>query len=113
MAAPTFSLAYTSVRPLMIPRIAQIWRDRAKDKNFELVVSVDEGDAECLKSAKGVEAVHPGTKVIVNVGQRTSTAGWNAAAAATTGKVIICVADDFMPPFEWDRLLLELKPKGW
>ena len=113
MDTPTFSLAYTSVRPLIIPRVAQIWRDRARDKEFELVISVDEGSAECLLSANMVQAAFPATKVAVNTGPRTSTAGWNAAAAATTGKIIICVADDFMPPHDWDRLLLELEPKGW
>jgi hypothetical protein len=40
-------------------------------------------------------------------------AGWNCAAALSTGKVIIGVADDFLPPRNWDQLLLNLPPKGW
>lgn len=36
---------------------------------------------------------------------------WNAAAACTTGKVIIAISDDFSPPEHWDTLLANLTPR--
>lgn len=48
-----------------------------------------------------------------NTGAKTCVGGWNSAAAASKGKVIIAVADDFKCPLGWDTLLLNLAPKGW
>ena len=110
MNIPTFSLAYTSVRPQVIPDVVKLWRDRMNNPNdAEVVIAVDDGDAACLAAAQSVS----GAVVVVNRGSKDCTAGWNCAAAATTGKVIIAVADDFLPPKNWDSLLLALEPKGW
>lgn len=112
MTEPTFSLAYTSARAAEIPRVVNLWLKRAQQRaQVEVVIAVDEGNAETLAAAKTVEA--PGVKVVLNTGAKTCVAGWNTAAAATTGKVIICVADDFNPPPNWDTLLLGLKPDNW
>ena len=113
-----FSLAYTSVRPSAIPNVVRFWNSRSKTKNVEWVIAVDEGDAAALVAAQSCvnEALNNeccAVRVCVNTGAKTCVAGWNAAVAATTGKVIICVADDFMPPEGWDEILLNLEPAGW
>lgn len=117
MAEPIFSLAYTTVRAAQISRVAELWLSRALNPStVELVIAVDEGDTASYAAANSVAERGGGwaqVKVVVNTGVKTCVAGWNAAAAATTGKVIICVADDFLPPAQWDGLLLTLEPKGW
>ena len=107
---PTFSLAYTSVRPALISKVVESWNKRAVNPlDIEWVISVDADDAPSLAAASACHAA----KVVINDGAKTCVAGWNSAAAATTGKVIIAVADDFWPPQGWDALLLALAPKGW
>jgi hypothetical protein len=117
---PTFSLAYTSVRPHIIPQIVKMWNDRSVTHDIEWVISVDDGDEKSLAAAKILMDLPKMTpppcravKVVVNMGSKDCNAGWNCAAEATTGKVIIAVADDFVPPNNWDTLLLGLEPKGW
>lgn len=113
----TFSLAYTTVRPQLVPQITKLWNDRSKRKDHEWVVSVDAGPGsepaalEALKAAC-IAPLIP-MHVVVNYGSKNCVDGWNAAAAATTGKVIIAVADDFVPPQDWDEKLLALPPAGW
>jgi hypothetical protein len=113
---PTFSLAYTSVRPAILPQIVKLWDDRSKHKNHEWCLSVDAGHEPAHASAVAVAEQYKGAhpiKVVVNNDRKNCVDGWNAAAAGTTGKVIIAVADDFVPPPNWDEALLALKPEGW
>lgn len=110
---PTFSLAYTTVRPHVMPVVLANWNSRSKLNQHEWCIGVDEGDAASFAAAKALAQEHPNVKVVVNTGAKTCVAGWNAAAAATTGKVIIAVADDFMPPQGWDELLLSIQSGGW
>ena len=111
MSTPTFSLAYTSVRANDIAQVVQLWRGRAeKPDDIEVVICVDEGNAECLAAAQSV----PNAKVVIQTEQPFNCVkGWNLAAAHTTGKVIIAVADDFNPPLSWDQLLTDLPQTGW
>ncbi len=102
-----------------------MWNDRSARKDHEWVIAVDEGNTACLDAARAAGQSLPSIstapndvqcrqlKVVVNTGPKTCVAGWNTAAAATTGKVIIAVADDFKPPVGWDELLLALEPKDW
>jgi hypothetical protein len=110
MNEPTFSLAYTSVREQMIGPVVEMWRKAASGKHsIEVVISVDGNRPDCLAAAKGV----PDAKVVIQGEEPfNSTRGWNAAAAGTTGKVIICVADDFKPCQDWDEKMFTLKT-GW
>jgi hypothetical protein len=113
---PTFSLAYTSVRPAILPQIVKLWDDRSKNKDHEWCLSVDDGHEAARASAVDTAAQHAGKypiKVAINKGRKNCVDGWNAAAAVTTGKIIIAVADDFVPPPNWDESLLALKPEGW
>lgn len=107
---PTFSLAYTSVRANLIEKIAELWRKSSSGLHpIEVVIAIDSNHPECIEAAKRVPDA---TVVIQNEAPFNSTRGWNAAAAATTGKVIICVADDFRPCEGWDEKMFTLKT-GW
>ena len=110
---PIFSLAFTSVRPHVMPQVLELWNTRSKLNQHEWCIGVDEGNEACLAAAKALALRWPNVKVVVNKGDTTCVAGWNAAAAATTGKVIIAVADDFLPPYSWDQLLLSVEPHDW
>ncbi len=115
MSIPTFSLVYTSVRPRIIPQAVHIWNSRAAGKDFEWVISVDEGDDASFAAAESCRARSPvSLKIVVNTGPKNCVSGWNAAAAASEGKVLIAVSDDFVPPPDWDSALLAGDmPQGW
>jgi len=96
-----------------MPQVLELWNNRSKLNQHEWCIGVDEGNAECLVVAESLAVKWPNVKVVVNKGQKTCVGGWNAAGAITTGKVIIAVADDFMPPQNWDELLLSIEPRDW
>lgn len=108
-----FSLAYTTARPAAIGQVIELWNNRGTLKCHEWVIGVDAGNEAAVQAARCEAQKHINVKVVLNTGSATCVAGWNAAAAATTGKVILMVADDFLPPQNWDGLLLSLNPKGW
>jgi hypothetical protein len=101
-----FSLAYTSVRKEKIKEVIDLWlKTSSGNYPIEIVVSVDGDKAACIETANNI----PGVLAVIQAeGPFNSTRGWNAAAAMTTGKVIICVSDDFKPCQNWDQLLFEL-----
>jgi hypothetical protein len=110
MTQPIFSLAYTSVRAEAIPGVVDAWRKTASGKHtIEVVISVDGNNAKAIEAAQKV----PDAKVVIQPEPPFNCVrGWNLAAAATTGKVIIAVADDFKPCQDWDEKLFTLKT-GW
>lgn len=110
---PVFSLVFTSVRPHMLAAVVELWNSRSELKQHEWCLGIDEGNVETLAVANALAVKFSNIKVIVNTGAKTCVAGWNAAAAASTGKVLIAVADDFNPPPNWDTRLLAVEPKGW
>lgn len=110
---PVFSLAFTSVRPHVIPQVVELWNSKSALNQHEWCIGIDEGNEPCLAAAQAAAAKYPNITVVVNKGAKTCVGGWNAAAEATKGKVIIAVADDFLPPQNWDSLLLGIEPKGW
>lgn len=103
----TFSLAYTSCRPNLIKKVIDYWLSHASDPtDVEVVVSVDGNNSEAIRAAR---SLNKGVKVVIqNEGPFNSVRGWNAAAEATTGKVIIGISDDIEPPRSWDRSLKNL-----
>ena len=110
MTQPIFSLAYTSVRADNVSAVVESWRKTASGRHgVEVVIAVDGNDAATLAVARAV----PNATVIVQPDAPFNCVrGWNAAAAATTGKVIIAIADDFKPCPDWDEKLFTLKT-GW
>lgn len=95
----------------MIPQAVNLWRARAANPDqVEVVIAVDGNNQAAITAAQAV----PGAKVVIQPAPPFNCVrGWNKAAEATTGKVIICMADDFNPPQNWDSLLLGLHPEGW
>jgi len=114
-STPLFSLAFTSVRPGAIAHVVDLWNRRSCLHQHEWCIGVDAGNENCIQAAETVRqsAQAAPVKVVINEGSKTCVGGWNAAAAKTTGKIIIAVADDFNPPQDWDRLLLAVAPSGW
>ena len=118
---PLFSLVYTSVRPDAIPQVIKLWNERSTLKSHEWCIGTDAGDDQTAQavSAEQHEVLRttPSHDAVVrhalNTGAKTCVAGWNAAASISTGKIMIAVADDFLPPENWDGLLMSLEPKGW
>ena len=103
-----FSLCYTSARPDQIAKVVALWMGKAAQPfRVEVVISTDAEDLAACAAAKAACAVD-GVSHVVNTGPRNCVSGWNTAAAASTGKVLIGVADDFMPPHHWDTALMSL-----
>lgn len=96
-----------------MPQVLELWNSRSTLNQHEWCLGIDEGHAPCRAVAEELARKYPNVKIAINTGDKTCVAGWNAAGAVTTGKVIIAVADDFNPPQGWDALLLSLEPKGW
>jgi len=110
MAQPTFSLAYTSVRAAYIQNVIDLWRRTSTGKYpIEVVIAVDEDRPVTHHAASTVKDA----KVVIQKETPFNCVkGWNLAAAHTTGKIIIAVADDFRPCNDWDEKLYTLK-SGW
>ena len=110
MTQPTFSLAYTSVRTDLIASVVDLWRKTSSGKHsIEVVIAVDANNERAIAEARKV----PNAKVVVQPeAPFNCVRGWNLAAAYTTGKVIIAVADDFKPCVDWDEKMFTLKT-GW
>lgn len=121
---PLFSIVYTSVRPDAIPQVIKLWNDRSALKNHEWCIGIDADTpftADCANAVEaariikqeGIVRLADNISLVSNTGAKTCVAGWNAAASIATGKIMIAVADDFLPPNQWDSLLMSLEPKGW
>ena len=110
---PIFSLAYTSARATILPSVVKMWNERSSLNSHEWCIGVDADKKDVLEAAQAAAAAYPNIKIIINNGAPTCVAGWNAAAEETKGKIIIAVADDFSPPQDWDKALLDIKPAGW
>jgi hypothetical protein len=105
---PTFSLCHTTARlPLGWKDAAIAWQ-RAADNPFalEYILCVDEIELPNLP----LDERSAVDRVVVNKGRRCSVDGWNTAAAAARGQVLITVADDWFPSERWDTLLVNVIP---
>src|ERR1035437_9166106 len=96
---PVFSLLHASARPDGWRPAFDVWMLRADNPGaVEYLLSVDKGGAFDHQMASGV-------RVVWNRGRHCVVDAWNAAAKASTGRVLVCVADDFFPPEHWDTAL--------
>lgn len=114
---PLFSFVYTSVRPTVMGSAVRHWLgQRRTTEPVEFVIGIDAGNTPCLDAAKALSeelaSVCP-VKVVVNEGPANCVSGWNSAAVHATGKVLLVISDDFLPPVGWDVQLLRLAPAGW
>ena len=102
---PIFSLCHTTARtPDGWQDAAQAWFDRCDDpKRCEYILCMPEN------ADWSIGRISPWKPRRVTISTRDgSVKGWNAAAAASTGQVIIGVADDWYPCEHWDTELLNV-----
>jgi hypothetical protein len=104
---PTFSLCHTSARPKHWKGSYDAWIARSANPELvEYVLCVDarwgftEDIPELAEFAIGERNV-----LVWNQGAKSCCSGWNTAAAASTGKILILNADDMRPPQDWDESL--------
>jgi hypothetical protein len=107
MPRPTWSFLHATAR---LPgwedsyRAAMIGADRPDE--VEYLLCVDSCDADRAPAGPLHDCPLPGCfKVVVNQGQRCSTAAYNVAAQHSTGRVLIVAQDDVTPPVGWDSEL--------
>lgn len=87
----------------------QIWLERAKNpENVEHIFGIQSDDTES-NLAFGEEDV--ANSVPPPDWASSSVANWNAAAAISTGDILVVIADDLTPPQGWDEELQKL-PAG-
>lgn len=113
MNQPIFSLCHTTRRIPGWEKAARAWIEAADNPHsVEYVLCVD-AEEERAQVQHVFDVVFFGIpmsqRVLVFSGskRRCAVDGWNAAAAASTGKFLITVSDDVFPPARWDTLLLE------
>ena len=113
---PTFSLCYTSARPAEIERVLGEWEARSglspADylQEVEVVVTMDRGNEQFMADLK---TRYPQLVTAINPGNKDCVTGWNLAGSLAGGQVLITLSDDFLPPVDWYRQLLDLPPAGW
>lgn len=113
---PIFSLLYTTARPSLAEGVLSSWEARSGLSHEEFVDQVETiitMDAGFEGGLDAVHAVMPWVKTYVNEGAKNCVAGWNLAAAKSTGQVLMTISDDHVPPVGWFQSLLDLKPAGW
>jgi hypothetical protein len=103
----TFSLCHTTARlPDGWRRACSEWREACDDPaDCEYVLCTD--DMVLLHSAR---MPWPRWTHAINGGPRSAVAGWNCAAAASSGKFLITVSDDLSPCAHWDGEIKKLVP---
>lgn len=115
MSSPVFSLLHTTRRvPFGWVDAARAWlRSADRPHEVEYVLCVDECDEGRLSEfALDTELARAGSaRLVVNHGPRSAVAGWNTAAAASSGHFLITVADDWAAPAHWDTWILNALPR--
>ena len=111
---PLFSLLHPTARPDGWRGAMNVWHERCDNPSqVEYVFCVDKGRDQEAWSRQGDWAFglwqkwHP-FKFTVNEGRRCAVDAWNEAAKASTGWLLITVADDYRPPEHWDMQLTEI-----
>lgn len=108
MSTPTFSICHATAR------VPDGWRASHKEwmanadepDKLEYVLSVHVDD--CPKDWWPKKVVKP----VAYIGLHNSVHGWNVAAQAAEGQILILNADDFFPPPHWDTQLLRYTYRG-
>lgn len=112
---PTFSLIYTSARPQMIVPVVEEWIRKCRDPaDIEVLVSVDGKDQKgqaILNEPRNWPCPFKG--YVQPNPPFNCVRGWNLAATKATGKVLVQLTDDMVPPDAWDVKLKALEPASW
>lgn len=107
---PLISLLHTTARlPDGWLRAFETWRDRADNPaRIEYVLCCDVGAAPINPLSHPRAKGFGSREYVENSGRRCAVDGWNTAAAASSGKLLITVSDDLFPPEHWDTELLKV-----
>lgn len=110
---PKFSIIHSSARPEKWPEIHDAWIGAAeRPEDVEYILCADRRwgfDATDLDLEDGGYSGIPHRfHTVWNEGRRCYVDGANTAAAASTGQVLIVIADDQYPCPHWDTELLQL-----
>jgi hypothetical protein len=123
---PTFTLLYTTIRPQAVEQVLNLWLNRAADKTkINVMVTTDVDNAATIaaltKLQSDIEFNQKHNGYYVGVQQNlpgNCVKGWNMAAemakvGGCAGDVLIAIADDFIPPENWDAQLATVAEDGW
>ena len=100
----------TRANPKQALKTRDIWLDHATDRGrVEHIFAIQSDDyasslAFACRDCRKVEIPPPPAWA------SSSVANWNAAAAAATGDILVCIADDLTPPLGWDLELALAMP---
>ncbi len=104
---PTFSILHPTARlPDGWKTACDAWFLNGDGEEYEYVLAIHALDWDQRPKAWEVHDC----RLVKHDHRYCSTDGWNAAAAASSGKILIFGADDFFPPPLWDTQLLEAIP---
>ncbi len=93
----TISLIHATARPVDGKECQRRWLDSADDRaRIEIVTAVDAGDAASRKAFPDA---------IVVSGTQGCVPAYNAAAAKSTGDILVQLDDDNFPPNGWDSII--------
>lgn len=99
---PSISLLHATFHAIDPVAVRETWLARARYRDHvEHIFALDADDDESASATQGYRRVigPPGDGVV------TSVRNWNAAAAEATGDLLFVIADDLLPPSDWDVAL--------
>ena len=111
---PLFSLLHPTARPNGWRSAFNTWKERCDHpETVEYILCVDKDRDTAAWRAQGdwwqgLYQAWGGFKFVVNEGRRCAVDAWNEAAQASTGELLITVADDYFPPKHWDAQLHDM-----
>lgn len=107
-----FSLCYATRRSWFIAPVVEEWLKSASNPELvEVVICVDSEDILSVQKAHETVDKKPNVSLVVQENPPFNCVkAWNLAATKAKGRVLVMVSDDFVPPKNWDRDLLGLKP---
>lgn len=92
------SLLHTTRRPEAAKRCQELWLSRADNTtNIEIVTAVDADDVASQQAFPNAIIVQK---------PNGCCAGFNAAAAASVGDILVLLDDDWEPPHGWDEIIV-------
>lgn len=102
---PLFSICHTTARPNAWRNSYEAWRRNCDSwQDVEYVLCVDE------RWGFPKDFHEPGITVVWNGKRKCCVDGFNIAAAASTGHVLLVNSDDFFPSEHWDTELKKVIP---
>lgn len=107
---PTFSICHASARPQAWQETWKAWILAADQPDkIEYVLAVDSRWG--FSPQTPIFREHDKLVWIPPIERKCAVVGWNAAAKASTGHVLILNSDDMRPPAHWDTELLARIPQ--